>query len=501
MAIFSRPGVFISEATLPNVITTADNGTAVGALIGTLERGPIVPTLVTSWSQFVKNFGNNNVKFPTTFAAYSFFANGGRNLYVQRLTKGVAATNTLKDSFNANTLTVSAANPGTWGNGLSVEAKAGVNGRFSLLVYGPPTTASATSNLLEQYADLSMDSANPRYAVTVINTLSQNIKVVDDLAGTNPVAGGLKALSAGTEGAAILTTDYDAAFVLFDTITAPLVFNLPDVPYIYATDSVSANAITVALIDYCEAKISGFAVVDVPAGLSAANALTYATTIGTGAGTNSAIYGPWMYIADPISSTPGATRLIPVGAAVVGQYLTTDATRGVFKAPAGLGNRLGLAVALEKLYTNTELDSLNSATTPINAIRVLPGAGIVVMGARTMSDNTGDRYINVRRSLIHIKRQVEDMTQFAIFENNDAALRSKIRTVLTTFLSGYWSQGGLRGSSASQAFYIVCDNTNNTEADMLNGRVNIEIGVSVEYPAEFVVITIGQITGTATVTG
>ena len=46
---------------------------------------------------------------------------------------------------------------------------------------------------------------------------------------------------------------------------------------------------------------------------------------------------------------------------------------------------------------------------------------------------------------------------------------------------------------------MKCDSTTVTQSDILNGQVNVEIGVALEYPAEFVVINIGQITGSASI--
>jgi phage tail sheath protein FI len=119
------------------------------------------------------------------------------------------------------------------------------------------------------------------------------------------------------------------------------------------------------------------------------------------------------------------------------------------------------------------------------------------MGGRTLNNSTGERYINVRRSMIFLKKELTDRSNFAVFENNSDALWTQLRNTLGTFLREYWSQGGLRGSTPDEAFYVRCDASNNTPTDILNGRVNIEIGVAVEYPAEFIVISIGQITGSA----
>jgi phage tail sheath protein FI len=119
------------------------------------------------------------------------------------------------------------------------------------------------------------------------------------------------------------------------------------------------------------------------------------------------------------------------------------------------------------------------------------------MGGRTLNNSTGERYINVRRSMIFLKKELTDRSNFAVFENNSEALWAQLRNSLGNFLREYWSQGGLRGSTPAEAFYVRCDASNNSATDILSGRVNIEIGVAVEYPAEFIVISIGQITGSA----
>jgi hypothetical protein len=182
---------------------------------------------------------------------------------------------------------------------------------------------------------------------------------------------------------------------------------------------------------------------------------------------------------------------------MVGQYLATDASRGVFKTPAGLTNSLANVVATERLLTNAELDDLNDNPKPINAIRQIPGAGIVVMGGRTLRNTSNERYINIQRSLIYIKKELENRSQFALFENNDPGLWKRINTGLSSFLLSFWQQGGLRGTSASQAFYVKVDSSTTSFSDIQNGRVNIEVGVALQYPAEFIVIKLSQLAGNA----
>jgi phage tail sheath protein FI len=318
-----------------------------------------------------------------------------------------------------------------------------------------------------------------------------------------PEIAGEKTFSSGADGSAPTRANYQTALATFDAITNPLIMINADASYAFASGGETGARANKVLLDtdvtaYADARGDVFALIDPPAGSTAAEAITYAVD-GCGAvdGGNAAIYFPWVVIPDLLKSAPGATRVVGPAAIAAGKYLETDASRGVFKTPAGFGTKINSAVALERSLTNTELDNLNAASKPVNAIRNVPGAGIVIMGGRTLNNSTGERYINVRRSMIFLKKELTDRSSFAVFENNSEILWNQLRTAIGNFLRNYWSQGGLRGASPEEAYYVRCDATNNTPTDILNGRVNIEVGVAVEYPAEFVVISIGQITGSA----
>lgn len=518
MATYSRPGVFIQEVELPQEVALADVGTAAGALVGALAKGPAVdPVLLTSWTQFVKTFGSLEDAYPTTWAAYNFFANGGRQLYVKRIvgSSAAAASIILTDRSQGalNTLLVTASNPGAWGNELSVEIlAAGSADRFTLAVYGAPLSSAANSNILEQFTDLSMNSTDPRYVVSVINSSSAYIRVADQNSASVspadlPEIDGLKALTGGANGAAPTRQNYADALETFDAIQNPLVFTVPAAAYIYTpTGTTQERTLAVNiygdLVNYCELRGDAFAIIDVPVGQTVAEAKTFIADVKAAApdsdGGCAAAYYPWLVIPDTLRASGGATRNQAPAAAMIGQFLATDASRGVFKTPAGLTNRVALAVATERQLTNAELDTLNTGVAPLNAIRQVPGNGIVVMGGRTLNNTPGDRYINVRRSLVYIKKELTDRSSFAIFENNSERLWSQIRVALGSFLRAYWQQGGLRGASPDKAYYVKVDSSTTTQADIQNGRVNIEVGVALEYPAEFIVIKLGQITGTAT---
>ena len=150
--------------------------------------------------------------------------------------------------------------------------------------------------------------------------------------------------------------------------------------------------------------------------------------------------------------------------------------------------------------TNAELDSLNSAVAPVNPIKYVSGSGFVVMGARTVKAGYADRYIPVRRSLIYLRKALIDLTQYAIFEPNDAVLWRSMNATVSAFLADFWSQGGLRGDTPTDAFFVKCDEELNTVPVIDEGKVIIEVGVALQRPAEFVIVRIGQFDGGATVT-
>jgi phage tail sheath protein FI len=122
------------------------------------------------------------------------------------------------------------------------------------------------------------------------------------------------------------------------------------------------------------------------------------------------------------------------------------------------------------------------------------------MGSRTLKAGYVDKYVPVRRTLIYLRKSATDLTEFALFESNDAFLWRRVRAALSSFLTNFWAQGGLVGDTPAQAYYVRCDETINPQSLIDNGELHIEIGVALQRPAEFVIIKIGQFNGNTTVT-
>ena len=504
---YSRPGVYITERQLSAPIASGPSANAAGAVAAPFQKGPETVTYVTSWYEFVKIFGGYNASFQATFGVASFFANGGRELYVKRILTShaveddasVAGVELVTSGAEPDVVAiVTAKNKGADGNTLRVVLSAGtVAGTYTLTVYSESGVADEISDdiLLERYENIVFDDdTSGDYAETVINLVSSTISISDSASGT-PVAA-VYPLTGGSDGEAPVAadwTDYGNATPArsvwedFSVIDRPLVIFLPNVDsYLFA----GVPGVYEDAIEWAEGN-GGFVVVETDSDATVDDAIGYGE--GSLSSSHAALYYPHLFISDPVGRSRSAIRKIGPSGAVAGAYLRTDAASGVFKAPAGVGVTVQGAVALERAFTPAELDSMNTGTQPVNPIRQIPGNGFAIMGARTLKqDGTANKYVNMRRSLIFIKKRLTQLTEFAVFENNNERLRANLRAVISNFLEEYRNQGGLRGNTAAQSFFIKCDGENNSEIQIQQGEVHIEVGVALQYPAEYIVINLSQ---------
>lgn len=508
MAVTSgRPGVFVSETLAPLVSTPNVPGQAVAAFVGKFSSGPVGPTLITSWAEWKSRFGGfGNGTDLLPYAVYEYLANGGGQAYVVRAvaSDAIVATVSLMDTQTvpAPTLSLTALAPGATGNALliSVNVTDATAGRFSLYI----REGSASATPVESYVDVSLNPADPRNFVAMVGATDQGSRYIS-AKYTGPAAWTTKQtpatqnatpLAGGLDGTA--TPDLFAATQLLDAVEPLLNVNLPGV-----TDPLVINPV----IAWAQSSGSRFVVVDGPKASAVyadtVTAFKNVSPIGTSTGTPytqssyAAVYGPWLHFRDPSAQAAGATRLLPPGGAMLGLYSQADAAAGTQQSAAGVAYPIQGAVAPEVRFQNADLDALNELG--VNVIRAVPGApGVVPMGARTLKGGMPDRYIAIRRTLMYVTRLCIEATNFAVFRPNSEDLWGQLTSLLTDQLTALQQSRVLRGATASDAFYVLCDATNNTDNSVANGIVNIEVGVALNTPAEFIVIKIGQIASGAT---
>jgi Phage tail sheath C-terminal domain len=192
-------------------------------------------------------------------------------------------------------------------------------------------------------------------------------------------------------------------------------------------------------------------------------------TLPAGLGAHAAGYTPRL-------RTPDGAR-VWTAAAVAGLVRRVDRERGVWKAPA------------DEPLVGLTADRL-PASPEANEVKEIAGRGLLVWGARTASSDPEWRYVNVRRLFLHLERSIDRGTQWAVFEPNSEPLWEAVRRSVEDFLTGLWRAGALQGTSTDEAFFVRCDRTTMTQADLDAGRLICFVGVAPVRPAEFVIIEI-----------
>jgi hypothetical protein len=425
----------------------------------------------------------------------------------------------------ASGFTFAAQNPGVWGNLLAIGAtpQAGdpTNTRFSVNVVA--LNASGTLSVLETFNNLSVNPTDPSYVVTVLNSDSNYISVAavgnpsTALNSPFPPSGSATApfnsppfLKGGYDGVVLDPTQDNSNGGLFMTALNAAgtgtggvhlldrvdIFNLLCVPG-------ETEAATIAnLQKYCHDN-RAFYIVDCPKSATAAG-LAASGPAGNDSGSitgqysiNSAYYFPWVQAPDPLIGN--RINPFPPCGFVAGIYASTDASRGVWKAPAGIDASLTGVSGLQYILTDLENGSLN--TQAINCLRQFNVYGDVVWGSRTLqgNDQAGSqwKYVPIRRLALFLESSLFEGTQWVVFEPNDQTLWSQIRLNVGSFMQGLFQQGAFQGSTPQQAYFVKCDSENNPPSSIALGIVNILVGFAPLYPAEFVVIQIQQIAGQA----
>lgn len=213
--------------------------------------------------------------------------------------------------------------------------------------------------------------------------------------------------------------------------------------------------------------------------------------------TYGAFYYPWVVISNPLWR-PGQDQIpreltVPPSGFVCGIYARSDNQRGVWKPPANEVVRGALRFESDINFGQQEV--LNPLG--VNCLRYFPGRGYRVWGARTISSDPEWKYVNVRRYFIYLEASLDRGTQWAVFEPNGEALWANIKETVTSFLYNEFVSGALLGATPQEAFFVKCDRSTMTQADLDNGRLICLVGVAALKPAEFVIFRIGQKTADA----
>lgn len=544
-ATLSYPGVYIEE--IPSGVRTITGvATSITAFVGRTRKGPTdTAVTINSYGEFEAVFGGLWEGSSLSFAVRDYYLNGGAQAVIARLFHADAGVGAKPASLQITlgALTFVAASPGRWAENLRVTVDTDVSAAVALAL---GLTAADLCNLTvrdvgpagssESFRNVTV-KPSPRRVDKVLRESSQllrwdgNLDTVAPLPAIapamDPVGAAEKALAdalaampqvpASITAAQAALAKAQTAAVASDGLALTLVddfapvgaeagktglylleqadlLNLLCLPPYLASGDVDAGLLSIAA-SYCE-KRRAMLIVDPPTAWTSKAVVK--TGMGSGIGTvsrNAALYFPRLRQPNALHDNQ-LEAFVPCGV-VAGVMARTDAARGVWKAPAGLETTLNNVPALVVNLTDAENGELNPLG--VNCLRVLPAAGRVVWGARTLQgdDRLGSewKYVPVRRLALYLEESLYRGTQWVVFEPNDEPLWSQIRLNVGAFMQNLFRQGAFQGKTPSDAYFVKCDKETTTQNDINLGIVNIVVGFAPLKPAEFVVIQLQQMAG------
>jgi len=352
---------------------------------------------------------------------------------------------------------------------------------------------------------VAIDESHPDYFVSGINSLSSVVTLQSPTPSESPstaifqLGGPSLVLRVASGGQAENSSQFafDGSTLLpaaLDKLRRIPDVNMVAIPDACGLDKVdNKNIVMQAIIAHCETMAERFGVLDA----HAADQLMFEQKTGEqsieeqmGASRSTrgyaALYYPWIRTRPAGGGRVLAT--VPPSGHVCGLLARVDKSRGVHKAPAN--ETLNDAVAITQNMTDQEQGILNLQG--INVIRTFTSGGRpTLFGARTTASDKNWQYVNIRRLFLFLEESIATALRSSLFEPNNTELWGKLNRVLTAFLTQQWQEGALFGKKAEEAFYVKIDEELNPFNERALGKLNIEIGVSPTYPAEFIVVRIG----------
>jgi phage tail sheath protein FI len=272
-------------------------------------------------------------------------------------------------------------------------------------------------------------------------------------------------------------------------------FNILCVPASASLGDSDFGAVASECEAYCVER-RAFLILDIPATVDEpADMQAWLAQNDTLRNPNAAVYFPRPLIADPLNGN--RRRSVGASGTLAGLYARMDATRGVWKAPAGTETQLRGVQELDYVLTDAQNGTLNPLG--VNCLRNFPVYGNVSWGGRTLfgaDQQTSEwKYVPVRRIALFLEESLYRGTKWVVFEPNDEPLWAQIRLNVGAFMHNLFRQGAFQGITPREAYLVKCDKETTTQTDINNGVVNILVGFAPLKPAEFVIIRIQQLAG------
>lgn len=484
----TTPGVtaLVNQSTVARPIQRQPSSTAF--LGGYAVWGPVgVPTVITSWLEFVRKFGGFDNNSYLADAVYAFFQHfGGAQAIISRAVgpTPVLGTKTLLDGAGSPvaTLRVDAKYPSSVVD-IKVKVETGTAANSRKLTF-----SSVYLNVTEVFDNVTLANAD----LTDINQKSKLVNVVN-LNSATVAPNNLPAVAA----AASLTSNTDdvgniTATQYVNSLNAFTDINLGGGQV--AIPGLTASSVLVALKSHAE-TYKRLAILDAPFGNDVSTMLGVDTT--TYRSNSAALYYPWIK-ANKFDGSD-ATKYYPPSIAALGACAAVDRNEGVQKAPANIV--VPFAIDVERNSDGTVMLNDNArgslAAKQINVIAPIANEGIKIYDAQLLypSGETRLKFVHERRVVNLVYFSAKLGYGWAVHQTVDPQGRyfRDLRTSGKNFLRSLYNAGALYGKTEDEAFVVTADESNNPQEELALGRVHVAMGIKISPTAQMVIINIDNV--------
>lgn len=491
------------ETSLPGVIALVNTSqvarpvqrqpTSTSFVVGYSPWGPVnIPTVVTSWADYVRQFGPFDANsFMDDFLYIFFNLFPGKQAVVCRIVGDAATKGTVSLNDRAGTplptLKIDAKYPSTRVDiRYTVEDGSEAN-TFRLIL------RSVLLELKEIFDNLKMDATSIDY----VNQKSKLVTLTNLISATaapanRPALVAETLLPAGNDqfsslaAADYVGTDSGPAKTGLQTFKDEG-FGTGQV----AIPGLTTAAVHAALVAHADAY-NRLALLDPPLASDKAAVAAIRALYGTWRG---AIYWPWVLMLS--FDGDGLTKFYPPSGFAAGACALVDRNIGTHKAPANLV--IPGALDVER-YSNGQSQTddgtreyLNQRD--VNVIAPFADQGVKIYGARVM---TGDR----RVQMVHEARLLNlfyysgklayAWAPFQVVDGGGKLFRD-LQSTGRNFLRPFWEDGALYGKEEADAFQVVADSSNNPLPEIEAGRARVDWRVKLSPAAEIVIVRIDNV--------
>jgi hypothetical protein len=208
--------------------------------------------------------------------------------------------------------------------------------------------------------------------------------------------------------------------------------------------------------------------------------VTGAVTNAAGSSSNyAATYFPWVQL---FSSNLGKTVWCPPSTVIGGVLAFNDQVGAEWFAPAGL-NRGGVPSVVRPALRLSQTDRDTLYTGNVNPLATFPGTGVCVWGQKTLQRKpTALDRVNVRRLLIALKDFIGGVARGLVFEQNTTVTRNRFLSQVNPYLESVVQRQGL------YAYKVVMDDSNNTPDVIDRNQLVGQIYIQPTKTAEFIIL-------------